>query len=414
VRPCDKDLVEAEIDVMVLKEFEGNKIIWLERFLTEREQLRLVLVADILLIPSADLHSVTIMQGLAAGAVPVVTDVLGANQFVKDGKTGVVLKGVREAIREGDASSGVPANRHARFAMLTSRLATDMYAAITTLLDEGGRLLAMQEAGRADACTRFRGAAFVEQFEEAVCDLWDKYSLDNTTSSKQSRFFLNKGLLLDESRHAQIFDSAPEPRVLLETPDAYVYRIRRTCVTVQKPNNISVLANTSVLGLRECREFRQARISVGTCFMDVSGVLFPMERGSRAVEVLRAVEAFAYARLRKYPRLYAPLKKSYNSIRRVSRMMNTPPSGEYKSVLDWAETTLAHIDRKQTWTKRGVLHGLNWIRMWRNHAMRRAGLGRATYRLARLPLIGMRKMYWVIGHYTRRARSRKRSRGGGI
>lgn len=413
-RPCDKDLEEAGVDVRALKEYEGSKIIWLERFLTEREQLRLFVVADILLLPSANLHSVTIMQGLAAGAVPVVTDTLGPDQFVKDGKTGIVLKGVREAIWERDEFSGVPVDRHARFAKLTPRLAKDMYGRITKLLEEDGRLLAMQEAGRADARARFQGAAFAEEFEGAVCGLWDQYSRANTISGKRKHVFSTKELLLDKSKHSRLFESAPQPLAILETPHAYVYRIRDIYAAVQKPTNIRAHPAISVFGLRQPHEFQQEHICVGTSFMDVSGVLFPMERGSRAGVVLRAIETFAYTRLRKYPRLYTPLKVSYNRIRRASRMMNTPPSGEYKAGLDWAATTLSDVDKKQTWARQGILHTLDLIRRWRDRAMRGGGMGRATYRLARLPFIGMRKICWGIAHHRRGARNRRPARRSGL
>jgi glycosyltransferase involved in cell wall biosynthesis len=57
--------------------------------------VQLFLDADVYMLPSCGLHTVSLIEGMAAGAAVVVSDAPGTDEFVRDGETGVAVPGRR-------------------------------------------------------------------------------------------------------------------------------------------------------------------------------------------------------------------------------------------------------------------------------------------------------------------------------
>ncbi len=57
------------------------------------EFVDLFLRADVFLIPSCGLHTVSLLEAMACGAVTVASDAPGVDEFVTDGETGIAVKG---------------------------------------------------------------------------------------------------------------------------------------------------------------------------------------------------------------------------------------------------------------------------------------------------------------------------------
>jgi len=92
----------------------GDRIIWMPGYLSEDAQLRLFSLADVVLLPSLNLHSATIMQAMWSGAVPVVTDTLGTDLYIEDQTDGIILKGVRTTVWTENPETNVWTDDHAK------------------------------------------------------------------------------------------------------------------------------------------------------------------------------------------------------------------------------------------------------------------------------------------------------------
>lgn len=96
--PSDERLMLREIDILFFRG-EINKTIFIDnQFITQTEMQNLFDKSDIFLLPSLCLHSASIMLALSSGTIPVVSDTVGTDLYVKDGYNGIVLKGIKSAI----------------------------------------------------------------------------------------------------------------------------------------------------------------------------------------------------------------------------------------------------------------------------------------------------------------------------
>ncbi len=64
-----------------------------DKRLQYRELIDLFLRADVFLIPSCGLHTVSLLEAMACGAVTVASDAPGIDEFLQDGETGFAVKG---------------------------------------------------------------------------------------------------------------------------------------------------------------------------------------------------------------------------------------------------------------------------------------------------------------------------------
>lgn len=171
-RPAESMLRDWGVDAGYLRAHENGRVQWLESYLDEDSQLDLFAAADVLLLPSANLHSVSLMQALAAGAIPVVTDTHGTERFVEDGDTGVVLTGVRSRIWATHAPSGVRYDRHEAFAGAAGDLVEQLFGKLLPLLANADAVAAMRERMRRAARDRFSGDAYRDALSEDLEARW--------------------------------------------------------------------------------------------------------------------------------------------------------------------------------------------------------------------------------------------------
>jgi hypothetical protein len=169
-RPDRKIIEEYGLDRELLKNLEDEgKLVWITQFLSEEDLLSLFTQADFFILPSANLHSVSLMQAQAAGAIPVVTDAIGVERYVTDGVSGVVLHGIRSSISVDSPASGVPFTDHQRWRTLPFMdLARQMYLKLKPLLDDPSRRLLLQNNIKGHALKFYEGADFREGLLENV------------------------------------------------------------------------------------------------------------------------------------------------------------------------------------------------------------------------------------------------------
>lgn len=220
-RPDDALLAAWGVDAGYLRAQEPARIAWLEHYLDEDAQMSLFGAADVLLLPSANLHSATLMQALAAGAIPVVSDTHGTGHYVEDGLTGVVLGGVRERIWATHAPSGIRHDRHEAFPALADSLVAQMFEKLLPLLSQPAALAQMRERMRRTARERFSGHAFRDAFSEDLLRRWHAHAgaaRRDTGASLLARFGAVR-----TSGWPELFTMQPIPRRIDAVPGEQCY-----------------------------------------------------------------------------------------------------------------------------------------------------------------------------------------------
>jgi hypothetical protein len=167
-RPSDALLREYGIDLAWLRQQEQNSVVWIEDYLTRHELDELMEAAHFLLLPSASLHSVSIMQAMAHEAIPVVSDTIGTNRYVSDDKDGIILSGVLHNNWRLDPKSGVMVDHYKRNPELEQSLVNQLLERIGNLLQHPERYQAMRTALRDKVQDEFSGRQFADDFWQKV------------------------------------------------------------------------------------------------------------------------------------------------------------------------------------------------------------------------------------------------------
>ncbi|HJZ11677.1 MAG TPA: hypothetical protein VJ521_05985, partial [Acidobacteriota bacterium] len=81
-KPSERDLLDYDVDTSFLSAETGRSIVWIEDYLANHELNALMASSHFFLLPSASLHSVSIMQAMNLGTIPVVTDTVGTSVYV--------------------------------------------------------------------------------------------------------------------------------------------------------------------------------------------------------------------------------------------------------------------------------------------------------------------------------------------
>lgn len=217
-RPTDALLKEHGVDLDWLRRQERHSVIWIEDYLSAADLDALMQAAHFLLLPSASLHSVSIMQAMAAGAVPVVTDTLGTDRYVTDAVDSIVLQGIFASNWHRDPETGVMIDRYQRNPELDSSLVQQLVARLDDLLADPICYRNMQAAATAKASEAFSGKAFSEDFWQQVQQRYQALPESARRLVKPLSKPLGLGYcLLDQSDWARIFTSPPQPVERLNT-----------------------------------------------------------------------------------------------------------------------------------------------------------------------------------------------------
>ncbi len=173
-KPSDTDLSEYGVDVSFLQAQRGRSIIWGQDYLANHEMNALIASSHFLLSPSASLDSVSIMQAMTLGTIPVVTDVVGASVYVTDNETGIVLQGIRDAIWHIDTATGILVDRYYRTPDLDNSLVSQLTNRVGALLDAPDAYRNMRDRTMAYAQNQFSGQAFSDHFWGTGSDLYHR------------------------------------------------------------------------------------------------------------------------------------------------------------------------------------------------------------------------------------------------
>ena len=226
-KPSDKDLSEYGVDVSFLQAQIGRSIIWGQDYLPNHEMNALIASSHFLLSPSASLHSVSIIQAMTLGTIPVVTDTVGTSVYVTDNETGIVLQGIRGAIWHKDAATGILVDRYCRTPALDDSLVSQLTHRVGALLDAPDTYRSMRDRTMAYAQDQFSGQAFSDHFWGAVSDLYHRdkkyFSGRNVAPIKVGTTLLD--CTVQNDGWARVFESPTQPMLRINTGLGVVWEL---------------------------------------------------------------------------------------------------------------------------------------------------------------------------------------------
>lgn len=213
-KPQDILLKNNGVDTIFVKLQSEKTIIWIEQFVSNHEQNLLFNRSHFFLLPSKSLHSVSIMQALRFGAIPLVTDTVGTSLYV-DNKTGVILNGVRDTLWIVDKKLGILINTCKNSHDLDSSLVNQMMKNILYLLENNHITTELRNNGIKKSYKDFSGNLFSATFWDKVIDITPKKIFSNTKKSikKISKILENDMLEKTDLTKAFLSPTQPCPKI---------------------------------------------------------------------------------------------------------------------------------------------------------------------------------------------------------
>lgn len=226
-KPSDENLRDYGVDASFMKAETGRSIIWAEDYLANHEMNALMASAHFFLLPSSSLHSVSIMQAMTLGTIPVVTDTVGTAVYLKDEEHGIVLRGVRAAIWHTDTNTGILVDRYRRIPSLDDSLVAQMAIRIFSLLDTTDAYQQMRSRMMTHAQKQFSGDAFSQDFWNAVLELYQNYqratAIHALVPNKVAHSL--RDCALQGDGWARVFESVTQPVRKIYTGQSVVWEL---------------------------------------------------------------------------------------------------------------------------------------------------------------------------------------------
>ena len=228
--PGDIELREYGVDASWVKGEIGRSIVWDQGYLAGHEIQSLMAGAHFLLLPSVALHSVSIMEAMRAGAVPVVSDTVGTSVYVTDEENGIVLYGVRKKVwPKDDGGTDRLLGRYGRWPELDNFLVEQMTRRVCALLDEPEVYWGVHRRTLSSAKERFSGQSFALEFWSSVSDLYEQFrpaSVTGEAGSDRLDRSLNECTIQSQSDGwARVFESPPQPMLRIKTEFGRVWEM---------------------------------------------------------------------------------------------------------------------------------------------------------------------------------------------
>ena len=300
--PGDVELREYGVDVSWVKGEIGRSIVWDQGYLASHEIQSLMAGAHFLLLPSVSLHSVSIMEAMRAGAIPVVTDTVGNSVFVNDEENGIVLRGVRNEVWQEDALTGILVDYYYRRPELDRFLVEQLTTRIYGLLEDHDAYWDMHRRTIVHAQTQFLGQSFSENFWGSVSELYSQFrgtSNPGEVASDDLKLALSDCTVQNHS-WARVFESPPQPMLRIKTEFGMVWELSGAMIQMYGNPRIE-LNDWSVLA-QYCKNGAPPGICANT-LEELEGIyLHPP--GGRREGVRRKLVQWISKTLRPFPSLY--------------------------------------------------------------------------------------------------------------
>jgi hypothetical protein len=321
-RPIDQELLDHGVDAGFVAGETGRSIVWACDYLANHEMNALMASAHFFLLPSASLHSVSILQAMMLGAVPVVTDTVGTDVYVADRRNGIVLQGMRAAIWTTDPATGILVDRYERTPALDESLVQQMAERIGELLDSPDRYTKLRQDAVFDTDNRFAGRAFAEDFWATVTRLSGSAASLSTAeadppSQPEPAVVGLNGCMLGHDDWSRVFESPTQPLRRAFTGESLVMELGGATFHARGNPKIS-LHDWSVLAQYYNADAPQ--ITLANSIADLDGRYLSVE-GQTAAPVARRMIRKMSRLLMPYPELHSFASGILNRARRFRRYL---------------------------------------------------------------------------------------------
>jgi glycosyltransferase involved in cell wall biosynthesis len=230
-RPDDATLASYGVDPAFVRSELGRSILWAEGYLSNHEINALMADAHFFLLPSASLHSASILLAMTLGTVPIVTDTLGTSVYVTDRDDAIVLKGVKDEIWHLDPNTGVLVDNYERMPNVANSLVTQLVERVFELLNSNDTYLALSHRAAKRARIQFSGEAFASDFWESVATKAEGARTGPNPSSSAAKLAASlQNCTLDPAAWARVFESSTQPMQLLDTGTSTVFELSGSVV----------------------------------------------------------------------------------------------------------------------------------------------------------------------------------------
>jgi len=317
-RPSDAMLRQHGVDLDWLSCIEGHSVIWIEDYLTAHELEKLMCAAHFMLLPSASLHSVSIMQAMAAGAVPVVSDTIGTDRYIVDGEDGIILSGVYDNNWRRDPESGVMIDHYVRNSDLEDALVEQLLRRINGLFRDPKKYELLSANVCRKACVEFSGRLFSETFWSDVYSLYQDFlKADVAFNGSKGSSIRKDHLLLEDDDWTRVFTSPPQPIARLHAGQGLVTEMGGCFIASPGDQDVG-LHDWSPIA-----EYVEKSLSVPLTFSTqikgLGGVYLSVPITEKETpNIKRFVEVVAN-KLMPFPRVYAVSSKFLKLLRRLYR-----------------------------------------------------------------------------------------------
>lgn len=301
-KPSDIALREYGVDVSWVKDEIGRSIVWDQGYRATHEMQSLMASAHFFLLPSVAPHSVSIMEAMRAGAIPIVTDTVGTSAYVTDEENGIVLRGVQTKVWQKDAVTDILVDHYYRRPELDRFLVEQLTTRICQLLEDHGAYWDMHRRTIVHAQTQFSGRSFAENFWGSVSELYTQFrgTSDLTEVASDDLKLALSECTIRNHDWARVFESPTQPMLRIKTGygtvwemgGAMIHAYRNPCI---KLNDWSVLA--------QYYNASAPRLTFANTLCELKGkYLCPLE--GRREKVRRKVIRWFSRLLKPFPALY--------------------------------------------------------------------------------------------------------------
>ena len=308
-RPDDHSLASHGVDPAFVHSELGHSILWAEGYLANHEINALMADAHFFLLPSASLHSASILLAMTLGTVPIVTDTMGTSVYVTDRESAIVLKGVKQEIWHRDLHTGVLVDRYERMPNVAASLVNQLVVRVSELLDSGEAFLALSYRTAERARTLFSGEAFASNFWAAVREKSSRSRHAHNRSTKIDELTTSlQHCTIDRTTWSRPFESATQPMRLLYTGTSTVYELGGAAVHIGGNPSMgltdwSVLAQYFNLG---------APVTTFAASLADLGDMYLANRTGEAREGSRKWRRWVSNRLMPYPSIHSLVSRQYH------------------------------------------------------------------------------------------------------
>jgi hypothetical protein len=228
-KPSDMELRQHGVDASWVNAQIGRSIIWDQDYLTRHEMNALMASAHFFLLPGASLHSVSLMEAMRSGTVPIVSDIESTSLYVNDGEHGIVLQGkggVKDSWYKEEAASAKVGGYEQRQEQ-EDVLVEQLTSRVGVLLNDHARYWDMQRCAHSRARERFSGESFAHEFWNSVSHLYSESMQSSTTGGRVTTRLGQSlsGCTIQGDGWRRVFESPTQPLLRIRTGYGVVWEL---------------------------------------------------------------------------------------------------------------------------------------------------------------------------------------------